>query len=91
MAFNGFSTKEGLFDIIFNSASSISLRDKKHISIWILNVARQFLFLLDLIAESEDDEGIPLFILPVTDNLASLRYHFETLKVDNAFWYRIYQ
>ena len=34
--------------------------------IWILNVARQFFFFLGAIAESEDDEGIPSLILPVT-------------------------
>ena len=32
-------------------------------------MARLFFFLLDVIAESEDDEGIPLSVLPVTDDL----------------------
>ena len=68
MAFDGFSAKAVIFDLFLNSASSSALRDK-HFFICILNVARQFFFILDVIEESEDDEGIPLFILPVTDDL----------------------
>ena len=59
-------SREGLFDLILNSASSFSLRDI-FLFTWVLNVARRLLFSLDVIAESEDDEGIPSSILPVTD------------------------
>ena len=54
-----------MFDLILNNALSFAIRDQKKI-VCTLNVARQFWFLLDDIAESEDDEGIPSSILPVT-------------------------
>ena len=37
--------------------------------IYILNVARRFFFFLGVVAESEDDEGIPLSILSIIDDL----------------------
>ena len=54
-------------------------------------MARRFFFFFDVVIESEDEEGIPLFIFPVTDDLFFLRYYFETFQVDNALWSRIYQ
>ena len=69
MDFNGLSTKAGILKLILNSVSSYILRDKQSILIWVLNVARRFLFYLDVIAESEDEEGIPSSIMPVTDDL----------------------
>ena len=54
-----------VFDLLLNSASSSTLREKQYILIWVLNVARLFLPSLDVIAESEDNKGIPLSIMPI--------------------------
>ena len=76
MGFNGFSTKSGIFDLILSSASSFALRDKQRFKIWVLNMEWRFFFFLDVIVESEDNEGIPSSILLVTDDLVFLRHHF---------------
>ena len=41
-AFNGFSTKASIFDLILISASSFALRDKQYILFGVFNVARIF-------------------------------------------------
>ena len=40
----------------------------------------QLLFFLDVVAESEDDEVIPLSIMPVTDDLVSLEIQFQYIE-----------
>ena len=72
MDFIEFSKKPGFFFLFLNSASSYALRDKYIFFIWNLNVSRQFFVILDVVAESEDDELIPSSILPVIDDLVSL-------------------
>ena len=79
MVFNGLSTKGDFSDLFLNNASSSDLRDKQCIFIWILNVARRFLFSLDVISESEDDEGIPSSILPITDDLVFFEIPFRNI------------
>ena len=59
--------------------------------IWNLNMARRSFIFFDVVTKSEDCEGIPFSILPVADDLVFFTYHFETLQMDNASWYRIYQ
>ena len=71
--------KADVFDLLLNSASSFDLRDKQCIFIWILNVALIFLFSLDVIVESEDGKGIPLSIMPITDDLAFFEIRFQNI------------
>ena len=61
--------KGRFFDLFLNIEPYSALRDKQLFFIWVLNVARLFLFLLGVIAELEDDKGIPSSILPVKDDL----------------------
>ena len=80
-----------IFYLFLNSASSFALRDKQFISIFVLNMARRFFLYLDVIAESEAEEGIPSSIMPIKDDLVFFRYHFETLQVNNSYVYRIHR
>ena len=77
MAFNGFSTKAGLFEEFINTASSFDLRD--FFQNWFLNMTQQCLFFSDVITESEDDEGITLSILPVTDDIVFFRILYQNI------------
>ena len=79
MDFNGFSTKAVIFDLFWNSASYSALRDKQCVFILILNVARLFHFFFHVILESEDDEWIPFFIMPVTDDLLFFEIQFRNI------------
>ena len=75
----------------YTDSSSSDLKYKQYFFIWTLNVARRFFLFLDVIAESEDDEGIPLLILSVTDDIVFFQILFQKMQVDNALWSRIYQ
>ena len=71
MSFNDFSAKTVIFDLFLNSASSCALRYKQCYFHLELRPVTTILILLDVVTESEDDEGIPSFIFPVIDYLVS--------------------
>ena len=83
--------RQVFLNLLLNGTSSSASRDKQRILIWILNLARRFFLLLDVVAESKDDKLIPSSIFPVTDNLVFFIYHLDTLQVNNSLWSLIYQ
>ena len=80
MVENGLMKKVGLFELFLNRLSSSKLKDRQLNFIFLSNVAWQFftkrLFIFDVISESEDNKGVPSFIVTLYDDLVLLYIPF---------------